>query len=109
MHAGGITEIRKIANLAEAYGVEIAPHQCSGPIAHVASASAMSVCRNFVVHEWEAADDKLFQEVTDGTYPVQHDGVVTLSDAPGLGLRVNFAEFKRRCPYRNTRNPAPIK
>src|SRR5208282_1304800 len=32
MHAGGITEIRKIANLAEVYGAEVAPHQCSGPI-----------------------------------------------------------------------------
>jgi len=46
MHAGGITEIRKIAALAETYGVEIAPHQCSGPIGHVASISAMSIFRH---------------------------------------------------------------
>ena len=109
MHAGGITEIRKIANLAETYGVEIAPHQCSGPVAHVASLHAMSVCRNFVIHEWEGADDALFREVTDGTYPTQKNGTVALPEAPGLGLRMNFAELKKRCPYRSTRNPALLK
>jgi len=100
MHAGGITEIRKIANLAETYGVEIAPHQCSGPIGHVASINAMSVCRNFLIQEWEAADDLLYREITDGKYPLQKNGVVHLPDGPGLGISVNFVDFKRRCPYR---------
>lgn len=108
LHAGGITEIRKIANLAEAYGVEVAPHQCSGPIGHVASLAAMSVCRNFLVQEWEAADDSVYRELTDGTYPVQQNGVVELSDRPGLGLRVNFAEFARRFPYKGARRRALI-
>lgn len=100
MHAGGITEIRKIANLAESFGAEIAPHQCSGPIGHVASIHAMSVCRNFLIQEWEAADDALYSELTRGLYPVQRNGVVRLPAGPGLGITVDFAEFKRRCPYR---------
>ena len=102
LHAGGITELRKIANLAETFGVEVAPHQCSGPIGHVASLHAMSVCRNFLVHEWEAADDALYQELTNGTYPVQKAGTVALPDRPGLGIEVNFTEFKKRFPYRGT-------
>ena len=85
MHAGGVTELRKIANMAEAYGVEVAPHQCSGPIAHMASMATMSVCRNFLIHECEGADNDLFLEMTDGTYPTQKDGRVRLPDAPGLG------------------------
>jgi galactonate dehydratase len=101
MHAGGITDIRKIASLAETYGVEVAPHQCSGPIAHVASLNAMSVCRNFLVQEWEAADDDLYQELTGGTYPVQKNGTVALPEGPGLGIPVNFAEFKKRYPYKH--------
>jgi galactonate dehydratase len=109
LHAGGITEIRKIANLAETYGVEIAPHQCSGPIAHVASLSAMSSCRNFLIQEWEAADDAIYRELTDGTYPVHNQGYVTLSDAPGLGLKVNFAEFTKRFPFQPTKRHALIK
>jgi galactonate dehydratase len=108
MHAGGITEIRKIANMAEIYGAEVAPHQCSGPIAHVASLNAMSVCRNFLVQEWESADDTLYQELTDGKYPVQKEGTVALPEGPGLGISVNFAEFKKRCPYKPVYIPSHL-
>jgi len=108
LHAGGITEIRKIASLAEAYGVEVAPHQCSGPIGHVASLAAMSVCRNFLIQEWEAADDAVYRELTEGTYPVQRNGQVELSDQPGLGIRVNLAEFTRRFPFQDSRRRALI-
>jgi galactonate dehydratase len=100
MHAGGITETRKIANLAETYGVEVAPHQCSGPIGHVASLAAMSVCRNFLIQEWEADDDIVFLELTEGTFPTQKNGVIQLPERPGLGITVNFDQFKQRFPFR---------
>lgn len=100
LHCGGITEIRKIAHQAEPYGVEIAPHQCFGPIAHVASLSAMTVCRNFFIHEWEADDDDVYFEMTGGKYPRQKDGAVTPPDGSGLGIHVDFAEFARRFPYK---------
>jgi galactonate dehydratase len=109
MHAGGITELRKIANMAEAYGVEIAPHQCSGPVAHMASLATMSVCRNCVIHEWEGADDALFREMTEGTYPTQKNGRVQLPDAPGIGIQVNFTEFKKKYPYKGLRGRAQVK
>ena len=108
LHCGGITEIRKVANMAEAYGVEIAPHQCSGPIAHVASVAAMSVCRNFLVQEWEAADDAVYGELTHGTYPAQQNGYVELSERAGLGVEVDFAGFTRRFPFKPTRRRALI-
>jgi galactonate dehydratase len=109
LHAGGITEIRKIANLAETYGIEIAPHQCSGPVGHVASLNAMSVCRNFLIQEWEAADDLIFREMTRNTYPVQSQGYVNLSEAPGLGLQLDVREFTRRFPYQETRRKALLR
>ena len=109
LHAGGITEIRKIASLAETYGVEVAPHQCSGPIAHMASLAAMSTCRNFLIQEWEAADDKVYQELTDGTYPVQHNGSVELSDRAGLGLSIDLPEFTRRFPFKASRRQSLIR
>lgn len=108
MHAGGITELRKIANLAETYGVEIAPHQCSGPVGHVASLAAMSTCRNFLMQEWEAADDLVYLELTDGKYPVQKNGVAVLPDGPGLGIDVNFAEFRKRFPFNPTRRRSQL-
>jgi galactonate dehydratase len=100
IHCGGITEMRKIANLAEVYGVELAPHQWYGPIAHVASLHAASVCRNFLIHEWDGARDEVFAAVTGGTCPRQKNGVVDLPEGPGLGIRVDFEEFQRSFPYR---------
>ena len=100
MHAGGITEMRKIASLAEAYGVEVAPHQCSGPIGHMASLAVMSVCRNFLIQEWEAADDTVYHELTNGTYPLQRGGLMALPERSGLGIEVDFAAFKKRFPFR---------
>ncbi len=108
IHAGGITEIRKIASLAETYGVEIAPHQCSGPVAHVASLAAMSVCRNFLIQEWEGADDTTYQQLTNGTFPVQKNGKVTLPDTTGLGITVDFAAFTKRFPFQATRRKSLI-
>lgn len=100
LHVGGITELKKISAASEPYGVEVAPHQCSGPIAHVASLAAMSVSRNFVLQEWEAADDGVYTELTKGTYPLQKNGTITLPERPGLGLAVDFEEFKKRFPYK---------
>jgi hypothetical protein len=69
----------------------------------------MSVCRNFLVQEWEAADDAVFQELTDGTYPVQHNGEVELNGLPGLGLKIDLPEFTRRFPFKNSRRRALIR
>jgi len=101
---GGITEIRKIAELAKTYNIEVAPHQPYGQIAHVASIHAMSRIRNFLIHEWQADDEALCAEVTRGTFPVQRDGVTTLPEAPGLGIEMDFAELVRQ--DRNLRFPA---
>jgi galactonate dehydratase len=103
MHAGGITEIRKIANQAETYGVEIAPHQCSGPVGHVASLAAMSACRNFLIHEWEAADDALYTEWTRGTYPRQQGGSIALPPGPGLGIDMDYAAVAKTAPFQGMR------
>ncbi len=98
---GGITEIRKIANMAEVYNVQVATHQCYGPIAHVSSLSSMAAVRNFLIQEWEAVNDEAFQRVCNGTYPVQKNGVIALPERPGLGLEVDFAQFEKRHPFTN--------
>ena len=59
-----------------------------------------SVCRNFLIEEWEGADDALYLELTAGKYPVQKDGYVSLPEGPGLGIDVDFEQFKRRFPYK---------
>lgn len=100
IHCGGISEIRKIANLAEAYGAEISPHMYYGPVAHVASLHAMTAIRNFLIQEWDAAQTPTFRALTRNTYPETVAGTVTLSDRPGLGLEMDWAEWDRRHPYK---------
>ncbi len=101
IHCGGITEIRKIASLAEVYGAEMSPHMYYGPVAHVASLHSMSGVRNFLMQEWDAAMESTFTAVTKGTFPLVKRSTVTLSDSPGLGLKMDWAEWDRRHPYKS--------
>lgn len=101
IHCGGITEIRKIAALGEVYGAEMAPHMFYGPVAHVASVHAMASVRNFLIQEWDAAIEPAFLAITRGTFPAVKNGEVTLSDRPGLGLEMDWAELDRRFPYKS--------
>lgn len=101
IHCGGITEIRRIASLAETYGAEISPHMYYGPVAHVASLQAMAGVRNFLMQEWDSAQDRTFATITKGTYPRVENGHVTLTERPGLGLTLDLAEIARRFPYKS--------
>ncbi len=100
LHCGGITEIRRIASLAETYGVEISPHMWYGPVGHAASVHAMSSARNFFLQEWDAVNDSIFTELTHGTHFTPRKGTVTPSQAPGLGLTMDWTAWETRCPYR---------
>lgn len=101
IHCGGITEIRRIASLAETYGAEISPHMYYGPIAHVASVHAMSGVRNFLIQEWDAGQEKVFSEITKNTFPRVTNGTVTLSDKPGLGVDMDWPAIARQYPYKS--------
>ncbi|MFN9298274.1 MAG: mandelate racemase/muconate lactonizing enzyme family protein [Acidobacteriota bacterium] len=99
IHCGGITEIRKIAALGEVYGVEIAPHMWYGPIAHMASIQAMAGVRSFLMNEWDGTNMMRLHELTGGSLPKVIGGHVSLPERPGLGLSVDFAEWRKRFPY----------
>ncbi len=99
IHCGGISEIRKIANLGDVYGAEMSPHMWYGPVAHAASLHAMAGVRNFLIQEWDAVMEEPFGPVTRGTFPKVVDGHVTLSGRPGLGIEMDWAEWDKRYPY----------
>lgn len=100
IHCGGITEIRKIAALAEVYGAEMSPHMYYGPVAHVASLHSMAGIRNFLMQEWDAGMAGAFDSLTKGTLPLVRQGHVTLNDDPGLGLTMDWTEWQKRHPYK---------
>ena len=107
IHCGGITELRKIAQLSDVEGAEISPHMWYGPVAHVASLHAMNACRNFLMQEWDAVHDNIFTELTNGTYPLQQQGRVTPPTTAGLGIRMDWPAWEKRCPYQGPSQRPP--
>ncbi|WP_329741614.1 galactonate dehydratase [Dyella sp. A6] len=93
-HAGGITETRKIAAMAEAWDVAVALHCPLGPIALAANLQLDAVCHNAFIQEqslgihYNAAND-LLDYVTDRSVFAYADGYVSMPRGPGLGVEVN--------------------
>jgi galactonate dehydratase len=96
-HAGGISETRRIANMAEAYDVAIAPHCPLGPIALAASLQVAISTPNFVIQEMslgmhynvEAGDIDLNSYLVDKTVFDIADGFVAAPSKPGLGIDID--------------------
>ncbi len=85
---GGITEMRKIANLAETYNILIAPHNPNGPLSTIASAHVMATVPNFFRQEFMLKDVPWRDGCLSQPLPIQ-DGYFVLPDRPGLGFDVN--------------------
>ncbi len=87
---GGISEMRKIANLAEAYNVPIAPHNPNGPISTIASAHSMAAIPNFFRQEFMVKDVTWRDACLSHKLPIEA-GYFLLPDRPGLGFDIDEA------------------
>ncbi|MFI2362267.1 galactonate dehydratase [Promicromonospora sp. NPDC019610] len=100
-HAGGITEVRKIAAMAEAYDIAVAPHCPLGPIALAACLQLDAVAYNAVIQEqslgihYNQANDLLDYVVDPGVFAYE-DGSVAIPQGPGLGIEVNEDYVRER-------------
>lgn len=93
-HAGGISEVRKIAAMAEAYDVALAPHCPLGPIALAACLNVDAVSYNAVIQEQSIGihynvGKSVLDYVTNTSDFDFKDGYVDLPHIPGLGVMVN--------------------
>lgn len=89
---GGITELRKIANLAETYNILIAPHNPNGPLSTIAAAHVMATVPNFFRQEFMAVDAPWRDACLSHPLPI-HEGCFVLPDRPGLGFDVMEVEL----------------
>jgi galactonate dehydratase len=92
-HCGGIWEARKIAAMAEAYYVAVAPHNPLGPIATAACIHFALATPNFLIQEAIRSDVPWRDTVV--TPPRIVDGHALPYEKPGLGIEVNEAEAVR--------------
>ena len=85
---GGITELKKIATMAEAYYIPISPHDASGPINVIAGAQVMITVPNHYRVEISRADLSAYDAFTDHPIDLRGDAI-HLSDRPGLGFELD--------------------
>ena len=110
-HAGGISEVRRIAAMAEAYDVALAPHCPLGPISF-AAALQVDLCSinafiqetSMGIHYNEGAD--LLDYLVDPEVFAVRDGYVERLERPGLGIDVDEARVREMAATGHSwRNP----
>lgn len=96
-HAGGLTEVRRIAALCDTFGVSMAPHNPLGPIATMVNIHLGFATPNFLIQEVMRSDVPWRDAIVSGVTPIV-GGYVAPSQAPGIGIEINFAEAAKH-PY----------
>jgi len=86
---GGLSECRKIANMAEIYYIPFAPHNVSSPIGTMASAHVCATVPNFLVLEFHWLHRDYWTTITTRKTDIIKDGYIALDDAPGIGLELD--------------------
>ncbi|GAA1144166.1 galactonate dehydratase [Kribbella jejuensis] len=93
-HAGGVSEVRRIAALAETYDVSVAPHCPLGPITLAASLQIDFAIPNFLIQEQSlgieyGGGNALLDYLVDPRVFAFTDGHVLRPTGPGLGIEIN--------------------
>ena len=98
-YAGGITELRIIAGMAEAYYYPIAPHNPNGPCSLAASLQIAGCIPNFLIQERGDREHELLAK----PLPAVKNGYRPLPTDPGLGITIDedklMAEVGEPSPY----------
>jgi galactonate dehydratase len=99
-HAGGISEVRRIAALAETYGALLAPHCPLGPIALASSLQVALATPNFLIQEQSLnihynGGTELLAYLADPQPLSIVDGHINRLDGPGLGITVDEDAVRR--------------
>ncbi|MFV0411677.1 MAG: galactonate dehydratase [Oscillospiraceae bacterium] len=110
-HAGGITEVKKIASMAEAYDVALAPHCPLGPVALAACLQVDATCHNAVIQEQSMGihyneGRSVLDYITNPEVFSFKNGHVELPVASGLGVELNkeLIEAENQTPH-SWKNP----
>ncbi len=86
---GGLSDGRKIANLAEMYYIPFAPHNVSSPIGTMASAHVCASVPNFLVLEWHWNERPYWSTIIKEKTDIIKNGYIELSDRPGIGVELD--------------------
>ena len=92
-HAGGISETRRIASLAEVMQVAVAPHNPSGPVSTLASVHLCAAIPNFLILEFPFGEVPWRAAITQPNELIQN-GHITVPDLPGIGIELDLDQVE---------------
>lgn len=99
---GGLSEARKIASMAEAWHLPIAPHDCTGPVVLCASTHLSLNAPNALVQESVRAFYRTWYRDLVTALPPVEKGRITIPPGPGLGMELNPDLDKMFTTFRKT-------
>jgi galactonate dehydratase len=106
-HTGGISALWKVAAMADAAGISMAPHTCEGPIGGIATLHVDAAIPNFLIQEVCSAPEpgpqfKVWEEWFGFPAMQMVQGHFHLPDKPGLGFELD-EEALKRFPFGGTK------
>ena len=93
--SGGITECRKIAAFAQAYGLPVIPHVFSSAVSSIANMHFIASLANGSWLEWDQNPNALRTDLFEEPLMLDARGCVRLPERPGLGVKLNQATIDR--------------
>jgi galactonate dehydratase len=95
-HCGGITQMKKIAVLAETYHVPLAPHCTTSPLGATASLSVGASIPFLLIHETAPGALQWGEQFMNRPWQVDDKtGYATLPEGPGLGIQIDLEKMAR--------------
>ena len=94
--SGGLSEAKKIATMAEAHALPVAPHDCTGPVLLTASVHLAMNCPNTLVQEIVRAFYYDWYGKLVTALPPLENGTIRAPEGPGLGTRLQPGVAQRK-------------
>jgi galactonate dehydratase len=104
VHAGGILELKKIGAIAEAYRIEMAPHNPQSAVSTMASLHVNATTPAATILEYNPRREQWIEDLFYGQGPVVKGGYAELPERPGLGVALDEKVAARR-PYQPVNRP----
>ena len=95
---GGITQAKKIAALAEGFGVLVVPHNPLSPVSTAACVQLAASIPNFAIQEYPLGEDSPPKNLIVRSALQLEDGFLRVPEAPGIGVEL-AEDAETLCPY----------
>jgi galactonate dehydratase len=95
---GGVLTMKKIAAMAEAQYMRVAPHNPMSPLAAAVNVHFAASTPNFHILEYHAPDSGAWKDVLKEPLMVKKDGYIDIPNKPGWGVELNEEAFKHMPP-----------